>query len=113
MSSPETAESACRPDVTEVRCPVELRVGKLGELRETLLELLASPSRVKLCVDAVELVDTAGVQLLIAFVCDAKAAGVSVEWSDVSSRMAEAVDVLGAAGKLGLRLDRLLVPEAS
>ena len=113
MAVPETGKSDPQPDVSEVRCPVELRIGRLGELRETLLGVLARPSRVRLCADAVEVVDTTGVQLLIAFVRDAKVAGVSVEWSGVSSRMAEVVDVLGAAGKLGLRLESLLVPEPS
>ena len=113
MASPETRESGHASDVREVRCPVELRIGKLAELRDTLLDFLDHPAPVKLCVDAVEVVDTAGVQLLLSFVRDAKAAGVSVEWSHVSNRMAEAVDVLGAAGKLGLRLETLLAAEPS
>ena len=51
---------------------------------------------------AVERIDTAGMQLLVAFKRDRAANGLGTDWCDVKATLHEAANILGLAGHLGL-----------
>lgn len=64
--------------------------------------LVDSPARIEVDAHGLEHVDTAGMQLLYAFVRDARQDGKSVAWKDASSQFVEAARVLGMHAALGL-----------
>jgi anti-anti-sigma regulatory factor len=89
--------------------PVELGGEQLAFLRKELLAVLSrSPSRedgatvapIALDASGVEQVDSAGAQVLLAFVTDAGRAGRGVTWLASSARLTELAGVLGIAKSL-------------
>lgn len=58
----------------------ELRIGNARALQATLCEALAVGGEIMLDATAVQTADSAGLQLLYAFVRDSKARGVVVSW---------------------------------
>jgi len=50
----------------------------------------------------VEAIDTAGLQLVLAFVQEARGQGKQLEWSELPLVVAESIDLLGMASRLGL-----------
>ncbi len=85
--------------------PESLTIGEVGDYHEVLLRHLDRESAV--CIDgqALQVVDGAGMQLLLAFVKDALARSMVVNWIGASPRL------LGSARQLGLsqamQLDQL------
>jgi len=89
----------------QIECPAELRIGKLEPFRDALVNALESTSPIHIAAGSVESVDTAGLQLLLAFSRDANSQKRRVRWSGLTPEMAEAIDLLALSGKLGVIRD--------
>ena len=83
---------------TTIRLPADCRMAELPALRE---QCLAAPSST-LDASAVERVDTAALQLLVAFHRDALARGGKITWAGVSTPLREAAERLGLTKALAL-----------
>lgn len=81
--------------------PADLRIADLGAVQSNLKSLFAS---VEVALDAsgVERVDTAALQLLVAFRREAKARGMAPAWRNVSTVLREAASLLGLTNALEL-----------
>lgn len=86
---------ARRPQILTL--PAHLDIAHAGELKQTLDAALAAKPPVILDATAVELVDTAGLQLLLAF-RRARAA----DWRNPSSALCDAAALAGLSGALAL-----------
>ena len=75
------------------------------EFRLKLLDALSKAQTVSLLANKIERADTAALQMLCAFVKDAKTKGVSVKWSKPSKNLCSAVDLLGLSQVLELNSD--------
>jgi phospholipid transport system transporter-binding protein len=91
------------PDDGSLRLAAECTVAGADELKAELARRLQEPAPVTLDVNALQRIDTAGLQLLAAFVRDRRTAGRAVAWRG----RAPALET--AAGLLGLR-DMLELP---
>ena len=74
----------------------------INSLQTELAERLDESGNVQLDATAVDRVDTAGLQLLAAFVRDLKTEMRNVEWVGCSDALRKAAAALGLAGALGL-----------
>jgi phospholipid transport system transporter-binding protein len=83
---------------TTIRLPADCRMTELPALRE---QCLATPSST-LDATAVERVDTAALQLLVAFHRDALTRGGKITWTGVSTPLREAAERLGLIQALAL-----------
>ncbi len=90
-------------------CPVKwqgaLDISRAGEIRNELRALLEDGKKIQLDAERVQRADTAVLQLLCAFIRDARAHAVEVEWVATSPALLTAVGLLGLEGELGLSLD--------
>jgi phospholipid transport system transporter-binding protein len=84
-----------------VALPADFRLAALDEVKASLLEALEAPSA-QLDGGAVERVDTAALQLLVAYRRAAAARGQQPAWQAVSAVMREAAGVLGLQQALEL-----------
>jgi phospholipid transport system transporter-binding protein len=73
----------------------DLRIGAAPGLREALLEKLALGEAVRLDGSAVAQVDTAALQVLGAFVRDARARDIEIQWHGASDTLRKGVVLLG------------------
>lgn len=80
----------------------ELRIGNAGALQATLCEALAAGGEVILDATAVQTADSAGLQLLYAFVRDSKARGVVVSWRTAQPTLRRDAGLLDLDKALGL-----------
>lgn len=85
--------------------PESLTIGEVGNYHEVLVRHLDRQSEVHIDGQALEVVDGAGMQLLLAFVKDAVSRSLPVNWIGASPRL------LGSARQLGvsnaMQLDQL------
>jgi anti-anti-sigma regulatory factor len=85
--------------------PENLTIGEVGDYHEVLLRHLDRESAIRIDGQALQVIDGAGVQLLLAFVKDAVARSMAVNWIGASPRL------LGSAKQLGvskaMQLDQL------
>ena len=84
-----------------IALPANCSIRDAAQLKAALLELLPQAA-VTIDAGAVERIDTAGMQLLVAFKRDRAANGLGTDWSDVNATWHEAANILGLAGHLGL-----------
>ncbi|HET6552643.1 MAG TPA: STAS domain-containing protein [Dyella sp.] len=84
-----------------VALPADFRLAELPDVKAGLLEALEAPA-VQLDGAGVERVDTAALQLLLAFRHAASARGLSPAWLGVSETMRDAAGVLGLTRALEL-----------
>jgi anti-anti-sigma regulatory factor len=94
--------TSSNPNLTTIDCGAELCIGQLDDLRAKLLEALDSSVPVTLNVSALQQIDTAALQLLTAFVQDAKRQDLAVTWQAPSGPLKQAAELLGVGGFLGL-----------
>lgn len=80
----------------------ELRIGAIQALHASLREALASGEDITLDATAVQSADTAGLQLLYAFVRDSKQRGQSVTWCEPNAVLRRDAGLLGLDAALGL-----------
>lgn len=80
----------------------ELRIGTVHALHASLREALASGEDIILDAAAVQSADTAGLQLLYAFVRDSKQRGQSVTWREPNAVLRRDAGLLDLDTALGL-----------
>ena len=88
-----------------LRLPATLGIAQVAELRRQFDESLNSDRPLAIEAAAVEQVDGAGLQLLLAFQRAAASAGRTPVWRKPSPRLMEAAVLLGLDGALGLSPD--------
>ncbi len=85
--------------------PESLTIGEVGDYHEVLVRHLDGEAAVRIDGQALEVVDGAGMQLLLAFIKDAVGRSLTVNWIGASPRL------LGSARQLGvssaMQLDQL------
>ena len=84
-----------------IALPADFRLAELADVKAGLLQALEAPS-VQLDGAGVERVDTAALQLLLAFRRAASAQGLPASWLGVSETMRDAAGVLGLTQALEL-----------
>lgn len=77
-------------------------VAASGALKTGLLEVLREPQPVTLDIASVQRIDTAGIQLIAAFVRERESLGLQVGWRGAASAFTSAARLLGVAAALGL-----------
>ncbi|PKM15409.1 MAG: anti-anti-sigma factor [Gammaproteobacteria bacterium HGW-Gammaproteobacteria-2] len=80
----------------------ELRIGNANALQAMLREALASGDEIILDATDVRSADSAGLQLLYAFVRDSKARGITVSWQMSETILCRDAGLLGLDKALGL-----------
>lgn len=101
MGSKQATPSAEQGKARTVALPADFRLAVLDEIKASLIEAFDAPA-VQLDGAAVERVDTAALQLLVAFRREAIARGQAPAWLGVSSAMHDAASVLDLAKTLEL-----------
>jgi len=89
-------------DTAALSLAAECTVAEADSLKKALVRLLHEPRSVGLEVTALRRIDTAGVQLLAAFVRDRRAAGLRTEWRGRAPALDAAAALLGLRGMLEL-----------
>lgn len=98
---PNTSKTG-KNTVATVRLPARLQINNLDGLFAELCKLVKSRKKhVVLDSGDISLVDSAGVQLLVAFFRSFQATGGKVEWENYSVQLYQMADELGIAGQLG------------
>jgi len=101
-SAPATASSAETPPTTLIYCSPEIDISGSKDLYNTLQDALRARCPVTLDATRVERIDTAVLQLLCAFVRDAQASGVVVQWRQPSPALQSAARLLNVRSCLAL-----------
>lgn len=86
--------------VSVLNLPVCIDIASVAALHEQLVACLRSGAPTELNGSAVRRADAAGLQVLIAFLADARAAGVRADLVEPSEALREAARLLGLAGLL-------------
>ncbi len=86
---------------TTFTCPASLDIAAAQASHERLQALLAADGDIRVVLEDLRRVDTAGVQLLWAFVRDVRAAGRTVHWVGASDALVGAARLLGIDARLG------------
>lgn len=84
-----------------IALPADFRLGSVADVKVVLIEAFDAPAA-QLDGAGVERVDTAALQLLVAFRREATARGITPAWLGVSEVMRDAAGVLGLAQALEL-----------
>ncbi|MFK7956018.1 MAG: lipid asymmetry maintenance protein MlaB [Lysobacterales bacterium] len=85
-----------------MKLPDSLKIDALADTRVMMDEALASGQSVSIDASEVASIDYCGIQLLLAFVNELKAHGLSLSWSDASEPLRAAASDLSVDGHLGL-----------
>ncbi|MFC4528032.1 STAS domain-containing protein [Dyella halodurans] len=96
-----TAQGKGESEARVIALPPDFRLAELAAVKAELLEALEAPA-VNIDGAAVERVDTAALQLLVAFRRESTARGQSPAWHGVSTVMRDAASLLGLAQVLEL-----------
>jgi len=94
--------SAKEPASNTLALAAECTVSDAGSLKERLTGLLDEPQAVTLDVTALQRIDTAGLQVITAFVRDRGAHGRAVVWQGTAPALTAAAQLLGLTSLLGL-----------
>jgi anti-anti-sigma regulatory factor len=99
---PEANAKSRRSPPAKVMLPARMLINDLENFCKDLKKIHASKkNRVVLDTGELSLIDSAGVQLLVAFVRSFTAKGGAVEWENYSVQLYQMADELGLAGQLG------------
>jgi anti-anti-sigma regulatory factor len=90
------------PQTTLIYCSPELTISGAQDLYDTLQSALRAPGPVVLDATQVTRIDTAGLQMLCAFVRDAQASGMVVQWRQPSPALENAARLLNVRTCLAL-----------
>jgi anti-anti-sigma regulatory factor len=85
-----------------VQLPSQCALRDARALQTTLTALLATPAEVTLDASAVQRIDTATLQLLVAFAIARRAAGRALRWHSPTTVLVGAAERLGLEGALQL-----------
>ncbi len=80
---------------TVVDCGDALTISHATELHQKILAALEDSSEIKLTADAVEKVDTAGLQVIVALSSELKKVDGSLSWDKPSEALVQAANTLG------------------
>jgi ABC-type transporter Mla MlaB component len=98
MAAPSTA-AAPR---TAVALAAECLVAGASTLKESLASLLDEPQPITLDITALQRIDTAGLQVLAAFIRERAGHGRTVTWRGTAPALTSAAQLLGLTSLLGL-----------
>jgi ABC-type transporter Mla MlaB component len=99
-TTPKNAARARRNAVFAL--PADCSIANADSLRAALVDLVAQGRQVTLDAAAVQRIDTACLQLLVAFSCERRAAARPVAWAGVPGSLAERAALLSLSDALGL-----------
>ncbi|WP_286239186.1 STAS domain-containing protein [Neptuniibacter halophilus] len=88
-----------------LKLPEELSIANVTEWKNKLIDLVNEPEPLLLEADQLARVDTAAMQLLLAFVRKASAANKSCQWQNPSTVLIETAEQLGLSQSLSLNAD--------
>lgn len=98
----ETSAKTRKNPPAKVVLPARMQINDLENFCKELKKIYASKkTRVVLDSGELSLIDSAGVQLLVAFVKSFTSKGGAVEWDNYSVQLYQMADELGLAGQLG------------
>ncbi|MFL6605978.1 MAG: lipid asymmetry maintenance protein MlaB [Steroidobacteraceae bacterium] len=100
--SGKTAAPEKEPASNTLALAAECTVADAGSLKERLAGLLDQPQTVTLDVTALQRIDTAGLQVITAFVRERAGLGLQVEWQGTAPVLATAAQLLGLTSLLRL-----------
>ena len=100
--SGKTAVAEKEPASNTLALAAECTVAGAGSLKERLAGLLDEPQAVTLDVTALQRIDTAGLQVITAFVRERAGLGRQVEWQGTAPVLATAAHLLGLTSLLKL-----------
>lgn len=100
-AAPRRKRAARRPRVTRVVLAPDLGIATVTELKDALAAALAKGAPVAVDASAVARVDTAALQLLMAFTRAMQDAGAALEWRAPSEAFARSAGRLGLLAALG------------
>jgi ABC-type transporter Mla MlaB component len=95
------AQTAEKPS-TVLALAAECLVAGASALKESLATLLDEPQPITLDITALQRIDTAGLQVLTAFVRERASHGRAVEWHGAAPALSGAAQLLGLTSLLGL-----------
>jgi phospholipid transport system transporter-binding protein len=101
-SATATASPAEAPHTTMICCSPELDISGAQDLYDKLQTALGAQCPVVLDATQVERVDTAVLQMLCAFMRDAQASGIAVQWRQPSPALENAARLLNVQACLAL-----------
>lgn len=79
-----------------IACPDYFDISVVSEVREVFQGLIKEkPATLTLNMEKIELIDTAAMQLLIAFINDAKSAGIEIKYQGENEAVCKAANTLG------------------
>jgi len=84
-----------------IKLQSELNIRQVAELKEQLNNAL-SADNIVLDASAIEVVDAAGLQLLLAFIQQARLKNITIQWGDLSEGFLNAAKLMGLSDGLGL-----------
>jgi len=87
-------------DASVLYLDASLNIQNIEQSAATLRERLASPGALTIDLSRVANVDTAGIQILLAFRNEAPSRGLSLEFRGQSAALTQALSVLGLQGQL-------------
>jgi len=96
------SKSTAEPPSTSLTLTAECLVQDAGALKSGLARLLTESQPVTLDATAVQRVDTAGLQLITAFVQERALRGLEVEWNGTAPALTNAAQLLGLTSLLKL-----------
>lgn len=99
------ARSKAPRSALRVECESSLAIADAGALKRRLLEALEQGRPITMDVSDVRRVDTAALQVLVAFARTARRDGVAVSWKEPTP------ELLQAAGLLGLSTELEIAPQ--
>jgi anti-anti-sigma regulatory factor len=91
----------CGASVLVLQLPTHCTLPQAAALRASLLDAAAADSDVELDAKAVEVADTAGLQLLLAFITQLQQHGRCVQWAHVGTPLQTVAKQLGLLQLLG------------
>ena len=96
------AQSVETPPTTALALTAECLVSGASTLKESLASLLDEPQPITLDITALQRIDTAGLQVLTAFIRERAGHGRTVEWRGSAPALTSAAQLLGLTALLRL-----------
>lgn len=102
-SAPKAAPKENKTSVASLRLYSRLAIKDVTEFKKTLHETLQTSNEITIDASHVEIVDTAALQLLLAFVKEVKKRSGSIKWEDVTESLRDAAHLLDIENELGIK----------
>lgn len=100
---PAVSEAASTGEASVLNLPAYFGIAQVAEVRQGMLDMLGgAPEHVFINVDEIESIDTAAIQLLIAFVREVAGHGHKIEYRGHSEKVENIADLLNVRSELHL-----------